>query len=85
MKKIIISFLLIISVLIAGYVFKDISVIEVQAGTEYRFLTVQKWKNSSVVYDKETKVMYLVVNIYNGGGITVLVDAEGKPLLYEED
>jgi hypothetical protein len=27
--------------------------------------------------------MYLVVNIYNGGGVTVLVDENGKPLLYE--
>jgi hypothetical protein len=83
MKKIIISFLLVISVCIAGYVFKDVSVTEVQADTKYRFITVEKWKNSAIVYDKETKVMYLVVNIYNGGGVTVLVDENGKPLLYE--
>lgn len=79
MKKMIISFLLIISVVIAGYVFKDISVTEVQADTGYRFITVQKWRSSATVYDKETKVMYLVVD----GGITVLVDQNGNPLLYE--
>ena len=27
--------------------------------------------------------MYLVKSVYKGGGITLLVDADGKPLLYE--
>ena len=36
-----------------------------------------------IYYDKETKVMYLISDIYKGGGITVLVDRDGKPLLYE--
>lgn len=35
-----------------------------------------------VYYDKETKVQYIIGFKY---GITVLVDAEGKPLLYEEE
>ncbi len=36
-----------------------------------------------IYYDKETKVEYLIKGINKGGGITVLVDQEGKPLLYE--
>lgn len=35
-----------------------------------------------IYYDKETKVQYIIGFKY---GITVLVDAEGKPLLYEEE
>ena len=27
--------------------------------------------------------MYLVKSVYEGGGITLLIDADGKPLLYE--
>ncbi len=36
-----------------------------------------------IYYDKETKVEYLIKGKNRGGGITVLVDQEGKPLLYE--
>lgn len=35
-----------------------------------------------IVYHKETKVMYM---LRTDGGVTVMVDADGKPLLYEED
>lgn len=39
-----------------------------------------------IVYDKDTKVMYSVSNgVYNGGTLTLLVDADGKPLLYTEE
>lgn len=36
-------------------------------------------------YDKETKVIYMFTrNGHNAGGLTVMVDANGKPLLYDE-
>jgi len=39
------------------------------------------WK---VVYHRETKVMYAVSNgSYNRGTFTLLVDTDGKPLLYK--
>lgn len=39
-----------------------------------------------IVYDKDTKVMYSVSNgVYNRGTLTLLVDADGKPLLYTEE
>ena len=36
-----------------------------------------------IFYDEETKVQYLFIDGYKAGGLTVLLDAEGKPLLYE--
>ena len=40
--------------------------------------------NYCIVYDKYTKVMYAVSNGgYNSGNFTLLVTADGKPLLYE--
>ncbi len=44
--------------------------------------TGQLWDKYNIVYHKETKVMYAVsCNTV----FTVMVDAEGKPLLYSED
>ncbi|KMT21801.1 DUF6440 family protein [Clostridium cylindrosporum] len=34
-----------------------------------------------VIVDKKTGVNYLYVNSGTGGGLTVLVDAEGKPIV----
>lgn len=37
-----------------------------------------------IVYHKETKVMYAVsAGYYNTGTFTVMLDADGKPLLWE--
>ena len=35
----------------------------------------------NIVYDKETKVEYA---FYGKGGLQILIDAEGNPLLYKE-
>ena len=40
------------------------------------------WNRYNIVYHKETKVMYAVGQ---NAVFTVMVDAEGKPLLYLED
>lgn len=38
-----------------------------------------------VLYHKDTKVMYVVSKgYYNQGTFTIMLDAEGMPLLYEE-
>lgn len=38
------------------------------------------------LYDKETKIEYALVIYYKGGtSLTVLLDENGKPLLYEGD
>lgn len=51
--------------------------------SNYRFILVHNEGDLEIYCDKKTKVMYLVKSIYKGGGITLLVDADGKPLLYE--
>lgn len=36
-----------------------------------------------IVVDRETGVAYLINDIANGGGLTVMVDENGKPLIWE--
>ena len=37
-----------------------------------------------ILCDRETRVMYLITYLGgNGGGLTVMIDENGKPLLYE--
>lgn len=48
------------------------------------FVLVEKADGWKVVYHNETKVMYAVSSgAYNQGTFTLLVDREGKPLLYK--
>lgn len=47
---------------------------------ENRFKKIEEWSNNFIMYDKETKVQYFVFE----GGITPLLDQEGKPILYLE-
>ena len=49
------------------------------------FVLVEKTDAWYIVYHKDTKVMYAVsMGGYNRGTFTVLVDTEGKPMLWEE-
>ena len=49
-----------------------------------RFVIVENTPSWLVVYDKETLVMYTVSDFGDGRGVfNVLVDADGKPLLYK--
>lgn len=49
-----------------------------------RFALVERTMQWEIVYDKKTGVMYAVSwGNYNTGNFTLLVDAEGKPLIYE--
>ena len=89
MKKIIISLLIMIIIVLTGWLLKDVSIQNNYAENE-RFIQIytQYSKNGygfRIYYDKETKVMYLISDIYKGGGITVLVDKDGKPLIYGEE
>ena len=48
------------------------------------FICVEKTEIWKIVYHKETKVMYAVsCGVQNYGTFTLLVDADGKPLLWE--
>ena len=88
MKKIIISLLIMIGIVLTGWLLKDVTISNNYAENER---LIQIYNQSSmkdefrIYYDKKTKVMYLISNIYKGGGITVLVDKDGKPLIYREE
>ena len=87
MKKMTISILIVLGVIFSGWLLKDITISNSYAENE-RFIRIynQSSKDSfRIYYDKETKVMYLISDIYKGGGITVLVDKDGKPLIYGEE
>ena len=58
---------------------------EVVKGETSRMVYVEETSRFCIVYDKYTKVMYAVSNSgYNYGNFTLLVDANGNPLLYEK-
>ena len=58
----------------------------VNAGDRSMFVQVEQGDTYRIVYHRGTKVMYVISDaIYNCGTITVMLDANGKPLLYQED
>ena len=52
-----------------------------------RFVITKEWTTSNTVYvemyDKTTKVMYVYIKLSESGSLQVLVDENGKPLLWE--
>jgi hypothetical protein len=53
---------------------------------ESMFVCVEKTYSWLIVYNKDTKVMYAVSNGgYNSGNFNVLVDAQGRPMLWESE
>ena len=49
------------------------------------FVEIEQTGMWEIVYHKETKVMYVVsCGAYNSGTFTLLVDADGKPMLWED-
>lgn len=49
------------------------------------FVEVENTSSWKIVYHRETKVMYAVSDSsYNSGTFSLLVDAEGNPMLYEK-
>lgn len=49
-----------------------------------RFIRISDEFNGGIYYDKETKVEYWISDGgYNRGTLTMLVDENGKPLLYD--
>ena len=57
---------------------------EVEAAVEGRFVTLSYEGYYSIVYDKETMVQYAISNgNFNRGTFVMLVDKDGKPLIYE--
>ena len=88
MKKLIISLLIITVMVLMSWLLKDITIASINA-KDGRFVKVQDEGDFEIYCDTKTKVLYL--QSYKGighqgyGGITVLVDQDGKPLLYGEE
>ena len=83
-KLIIISLLIMLGILFIGPLLDAIKENKVMAVGEKRFAFVSDEIYFLTYYDKKTKVMYAVSNSqYNRGNVVLLVDADGKPLLYE--
>lgn len=84
MKKIIISLLIVLGILFIGPLLDTIKENKIMAAVEKRFAFVSDEIYFLIYYDKKTKVMYAVSSSqYNRGNVVLLVDADGKPLLYE--
>lgn len=85
MKKIkVLVIALLCVVLIAGCSKKIESVNDNKEDTSM-FVLIEREGTWAVVYHKETKVMYVVsYGAYNAGTFTLLVDADGKPMLWED-
>jgi hypothetical protein len=52
----------------------------------YVLVYTDTYFNCEIVYDKDTKVMYSISNgTYNRGTLTVLLNADGTPKIWEGD
>ena len=82
MRKIIYG-LLIFILLLTGCALTKRETIE-EPDDKSRFVTIERTMAWRVCVDRETKVMYAVSSGgYNVGNFTLLVDADGKPLLWK--
>lgn len=82
--RLIISLLIMLGILLIGPLFDAIKENNVIAAGENRFALVSSEPDFNIYYDKKTKVMYAISDSpYNRGNVVLLVDADGKPLLYE--
>ncbi len=89
MKKIVLAFLLTVTVLaISGC--SDPMNEETHADMSHAdmtstFIEVETYDSFDVVYDKDTKVMYVISSgTSNYGNFTMLVNADGTPKLWKE-
>lgn len=83
MKRLLIIFSII--VLSAGCSSKKSTVQEERVNVSM-FMTVENIEPWWIVADRKTGVMYAVSRgSYNRGTFTLLVDADGKPLIYESE
>lgn len=81
----------VLAAVIACAILAGCGAVEVYAAKEEnraRFVVLDsEWIDTNsyakIVVDKETGVMYFMLDISRGGGITVMVDADGKPLIWE--
>ena len=80
------AYILILSMLLfSGCSRKNVESVNDNNKDTSMFVEVEHTYMWTIVYHKETKVMYVVSNgAYNCGTFTLLVDADGKPMLWED-
>nr|DAZ18114.1 MAG TPA: protein of unknown function (DUF4969) [Caudoviricetes sp.] len=83
MKRLVLTFLLAVVVLtVSGC--SDGMDEEPRADTSKMFTRVETCGSFEVVYDKDTKVMYVVsLASYNCGNVTLLVNSDGTPKIWK--
>lgn len=83
MKKIILVCMICVTIL-CGCSFAKVETADTVQENTSMFVLVEECYAWEIVYHKDTKVMYSVSNgRYNLGNFTVLVNADGSPMLYE--
>ena len=95
MKKIIIIALIIaiLAILVVGACGCGIPVTSEAQEDDFefsdRFIIIGKCQTEGIIYfelyDKNTKVMYVYMYYGSSGSLTLLVNANGTPMLYEEN
>lgn len=87
--KIFLPMALVLCLFLAGCGKKMASVEDIKNSknaSESMFVKVEQGDTYRIVYHRGTKVMYVISNgPGNHGTFTVMLDANGKPLLYQED
>lgn len=83
MKRLVLTFLLAVVVLtVSGC--SDGMDEEPRADTSKMFTRVETCGSFEVIYDKDTKVMYVVsLASYNCGNVTLLVNSDGTPKIWK--
>ena len=83
MKKLL--FIFVLAFMLTGCSQKQVESVQESENTPM-FCEVESAGSWRVVYHRDTKVMYVVSSGgYSTGVFTLMVDADGKPLLYEGD
>lgn len=81
MKKIMALMIVVLAVVMVGC-----SEVEDKSNDMSEFTIVESTSMWKVVYHKKTKVMYVVSDgTYNHGTFTLLVNADGTPMIWEEN
>lgn len=82
MKRLVLMFLLVVTVLAASGCSYGMDE-EPRADASSMFVKVEDCGTFNIVYDRDTKVMYTVSSSsYNYGDVTMLVNADGTPKIW---
>lgn len=84
-RKVILMLVLILALSVfAACTMATVPMEEQEPNYKSMFVVVEITSSWKVVYHKDTRVMYAVSNYsHNAGHFTLLVDADGNPLLWE--